>query len=145
MSRDERDSKVFIHPLALLQIHHIKITAIIACHQNCMRSSDGMMERELGWFRWLLTKCCCLFVDRGEDSGMESQKEQKVREDNLLFLWRLLKFYHLSELVSSCGKKRTLQLMWCIYLFIFFFYQIQDGIYMYCVEQQCQLKRYIQV
>lgn len=73
-----------------------------------MHSSDGMMERELGWFHWLLTKCCCLFVDRGEDSGMESQKEQKVRADNLHFLWRHLKFFHLFELVSSCGKKRTL-------------------------------------
>lgn len=102
-----------------------------------MHSSDGMMERELGWFHWLLTKCCCLFVDRGEDSGMESQKEQKVRADNLHFLWRHLKFY-------LSGKKRTLKLMWCIYLFIFF-HQIQDGIYMYCVKKQCQLKRYIQV
>lgn len=61
---------------------------------------------------------------------MESQKEQKVRADNLHFFWRHLKFCYLSEQVSSSGKKKKNTLVNVVYLFIFCLNQIQDGIYM---------------
>jgi hypothetical protein len=37
-----------------------------------------VMDHHSVCFSGILTKWCCLFSDRGEDSGMESQKEQKV-------------------------------------------------------------------
>lgn len=61
---------------------------------------------------------------------MESQKEQKVRADNLHFFGGILSSVICLSKWAPVVKKKKNTLVNVVYLFIFCLNQIQDGIYM---------------